>query len=467
MTSRTLRSHANPIRIVPFAVAMLTLLSCQRAYANRLLEFCDSADGYIASSHITSANATGWNDATIYAGDLIGFRYHIVVAIKDTLKFRNLFDHCDLDSAKLSLKVTAKSGSPGSLNFHFIKRDSTGMGVYPAYDDSRSYYCRTEWRARKGALSSVCPDSILWDIAGATGAGDYHAAPFAVLANPQTGTRYDVDVTPWVAGVTGGTDSVSNGILLLCANENGSGTDYLGVRNIWPFSTGDDRLILKVWISNWDWVKVRLDADHVSDGWITASNPDTIFSDDGYLKVGTGASAPFPNDVAVIFPDDSSLFGLDAIPPGYTVDSARMWLYATGNFPAPLDSLAAGEMLPSAAYVTGRFPTWDSAASGADWTSDSWSVADVVRRDAEYINAVNAWYSWSVGTMIQRWLDSASTRHGLALWETGSLSNRASAWIDRTGDGYGSQAGSLLVWITPPPPRTARRAWIDDPSALK
>lgn len=453
-------------RTLALAFVLAALVSAP-ARANRLLEFCDSTDSYLAAAHVSSSNTTGWNDGTIYAGDLAGTRYHVLIAINDTLKFQQLFSHCTLDSAKLSFKIVSKSGTPGALDFHFIKRDSTGMGIYPAYDDSRSHHCRSEWRYRKGALPYACPDSILWQTPGATGNGDYNPVPFASVADPQLGTRCDVDITSWIAGIISATDSISNGILVLTSNENGSGTDFVGFRSIWPFFTGDDRMILKLWISNWDWIKVRLDLNRASDGWITAANSDTIYSGDGYIKVGTGAFPGIPNDVAVIFPDDSALFGNDAIPDGSAVDSARLYLFADDTFPAPVDFISAGEILPPASFTLGQFPTWDSVAPGTDWSSGSWSPADVVERDRDYVNYSNAWYHWAVGEMIQRWLDSASTRHGLALWETGPFSNRATAWIDRTGVGYGSRAGSLLVWFTPPQPRTSRRAWIDNPAPLK
>lgn len=447
------------------AIAVLSVASA--AHGNRMLDYCDSTDNFLAAAYVSSSNNTGWNDGTIYAGDLLGTRYHILIAIKDTLKLRALFGHCTLDSAKLSLMIVANTGSPGALYFHFIKRDSTGVGIYPAYDDSRSHYCRSEWRARKGALSYACPDSILWETPGATGPSDYNPAPFTSIPSPQVGTRYDIDITPWIAGILDGTDSVSNGLLAMVANEDGSGTDYIGLRSIWPFFTGDDRMILKLWVSDWDWIKVRLDSNRVNDGWITADNPDTIYSDDGYIKVGTGAVPGDPAHVAVIFPDDSALFGDDAIPNGSVVDSARLYLYSDSIFPIANDFIWAGDILPPATFVSGQFPAWDSAAPGVDWTSESWTPDDVAGRDRDYFEVANTWFHWAVGEMIQRWLDSALTRHGLALWEIGPFDNRSTAFIDRTDVGYGSRAGSLLVWFTPPQVRTPRRAWIDTPESLK
>jgi len=453
----------NHIRTLSLA-ACLVLLIASEAHSNRLLEYCDSTDNFLAAAYVSSSNTTGWNDGTLYTGDLLSTRYHIFIAIHDTLKFQNLFEHCTLDSAKLSLVVVGKTGSPGALNFHFIKRDSTGAGIYPAYDDSRSHYCRSEWRSRRGALSYACPDSILWETPGATGTNDYNPVPFASIPDPQPGTRYDVDITPWIAGIIDETDTVSNGILVVIANEDGSGTDYIGFRSIWPFYTGDDRMILKLWVSNWDWIKVRLDSNRVEDGWFTIDNPDTIFTDNGYIKVGTGTIPGDPAHVGVIFPDDSTLFGDDAIPEGSAVDSARLYLYADQ---VSNDFIQAGEILPAATFVNGQFPTWDTVAPGIDWSSGSWTPDDVVERGSDYVNIPDAWYDWPVGEMIQRWLDSTATRHGLALWESGPFSNKATTFIDRTELGYGSRAGSLLVWFTPPQPHTTRRAWIDTPESLK
>jgi hypothetical protein len=225
------------------------ILSVVPALASELREYYDSTQNIIAATYISSENATGWNDPTIYTGDLIGRRYHILFAIKDTLTFQFIFADSVLDSAKLSMHIAARAGSPGDLDFHFIRRDSTGVGVYPAYDDSRSHYCRSEWFNRKGALSYACPDSIPWETPGATGPSDYNPTPFVSLVQPQPANRYDVDITPWIAGVIDGTDSVSNGVLMKTSEENGSGTDYIGIRHIWPFTSGDDKLILKVWIS--------------------------------------------------------------------------------------------------------------------------------------------------------------------------------------------------------------------------
>jgi hypothetical protein len=236
-------------RLILIATIAASVLGAVSASASELREFYDSTQNIVAGTHISSANTTGWNDPTIYTGDLIDRRYHILVAIKDTLAFQSIFVDSLLDSAKLSMHIAARLGSPDDIDFHFIRRDSTGAGVYPAYDDSRSHYCRSEWYNRKGALSSACPDSIGWETPGATGPGDFNPVPFATLTQPQVGNRYDVDVTPWIAGLIGGTDSVSNGILMKTSEENGDGTDFIGIRHIWPFTSGDDKLILKVWIS--------------------------------------------------------------------------------------------------------------------------------------------------------------------------------------------------------------------------
>jgi hypothetical protein len=454
---------------LPITLVLLLSISTP-TLASRLLVLNDSTDNYLAAGHVASNNSTGWNDPVIYAGDLFSTRYHIFVAIRDTLKFKALFNHCRLDSAKLSVLITDLTGAPGNLNLHFIKRHSNGQGLYGAYDDSWSYYCRSSWRNRKGATSSSCPDSIRWQTPGATGAGDYNPVPFATIVAPVIETHYDVDVTAWIAGVAAGTDSVSNGIMLLASAEDGTSIDYIGISNIWPFYNASEALALKIWVSNWDWVKVSLDSTRVDDGWITSDDPDTICSASAYLKVGTGAAAPLQKCVAVIFPDDSALFGLDAIAAGHTIDSARLWFYIKNTFTAPSDTIAVGEILPPAAFSPGRFPSWDSAAPGVDWSAGRWTTADVVRRQSQFVNSVNAWYSWSgsgIAQMIQRWLDSATTRHGLALWDLGPNMNRSSAWVDRSSIGYGAQAGSLLVWITPPPPRAPRRAWIDDPEPVK
>ena len=449
---------------------ILSLSISAPASASRLLVLNDSTDNYIAAGQVASNNTTGWNDPAIYAGDIFGVRSHIFVAIKDTLKFKALFSHCRLDSAKLSFLVTEMEGDPGNLNLHFIKRHTNGRGLYAAYDDSWTYYCRSSWRNRKGATSYSCPDSIGWQTPGATGAADYNSVPFATLVAPVTQTRYDLDVTAWIAGVMTGTDTVSNGIMLLASGENGAGVDYIGISNIWPFFNAPEPMALKIWVSNWDWVKVRLDSTRVHDGWITTDDPDTLFSYSTYLKVGTGAGAPLQKHVAVIYPHDSTLFGSNAIVPGSTIDSARLWLYIKSTFTAPNDTIAVGEMLTPAAFTSGRFPSWDSAAPGVDWSSGRWSSTDVTRRQSRFVNSVNTWHSWSgagLAQMIQRWLDSASTRHGIALWDLGPNTSKSSAWADRSTMGYGSQAGSLLVWITPPAPRAPRRAWIDDPEPLK
>ena len=440
------------------------------ALAGRLIPLNDSTDNYIAAGHVASNNSTGWNDPTIYAGDLFGTRFHVLVAIKDTSKFKSIFSHCTLDSAKLALTITDQEGAPGNLNLHFIKRHSSGRGVYPAYDDSWSYYCRSSWRNRKGATASSCPDSIPWQTPGGTGANDYNPVPLATIVAPVTGTRYDVNVTPWVAGLIAGTDTVSNGIMLLASGENGAGADYIGICNVWPFYNAPNPLTLKIWVSNWDWVKVRLDSTRVDDGWITSDDPDTILSQNNYLKVGTGSAAPLQKHVGVVFPDDSTLFGPDAIGAGSTVDSARLWFYIKNTFAAPNDTIAVGEILLPAFFSAGRFPSWDSTAPGIDWSAGRWSTADVLRRQSRVVSSVSAWYSWSgpgLAQMIQRWLDSASTRHGLALWDLGPNTDKSAAWADRSSIGYGAQAGSLLVWITPPPPRAPRRAWIDDPEPVK
>ncbi|MBI5869025.1 MAG: hypothetical protein HZB43_12195 [candidate division Zixibacteria bacterium] len=430
----------------------------------------DSTDNLIAAGQISSNNSTAWNDPTIYCGDIFGVRGHILVTIKDTLKFKSMFNHCRLDSARLSIVFTGISGGPGSLNCHFIKRHANGRGVYGAYDDSWSYYCRSSWRNRKGATVYSCPDSIMWQTPGATGAADYNAVPFATIASPVPSTRYHIDVTPWIAGVVAGTDSVSNGIMLLASNEDGSDADFFAIANIWPFYNSAKAMALEIWISNWDWVKVRLDSNRVRDGWITADDPDTLISSTSYLNVGTGAASPLQKLVGMIFPQDSALFGPDAIPAGSTIDSARLWLYLKNTFTAPNDTIAAGELLTEAAFAPGHFPSWDSAAPGVDWSAGNWSASDIIRRQSRYVNSVNAWYSWSgsgLAQMLQRWLDSASTRHGLAIWDLGPNANKSSAWADRTAMTYGAQAGSLLVWITPPPIRPPRRAWLDNPDPLK
>ncbi len=238
--------------------ATLTIILCQlcvlhvgltdRAHAE-LLEFDDAADSMIAATHVSSANATGWNDPTLYVGDVLNYRYHIFVAVKDTSQLKSLLDGYVLDSAALSVVISGMIGTPGSLDIHFIRRDSTGTGMYPAYDDSRSYHCRSEWYGRKIALPYACPDSILWETPGATGPTDYHPVPFAGVLSPSAGQRTNIDVTPWIAGIVAGVDSVSNGIMLLVSNEDGSGSDYLTVRHIHPFYADEDRMILKMWRS--------------------------------------------------------------------------------------------------------------------------------------------------------------------------------------------------------------------------
>lgn len=451
-------------------LGLLAISLAQPASAGRLIVFNDSTENYIAAGQVSSNNSTGWNDPTIYAGDIYGIRSHIFIAIKDTAKFKAIFTHCRFDSARLSLVITDMAGGPGDLNFHFIKRHSNGRGIWAAYDDSWSYYCRSSWRNRKGGTVYSCPDSISWQTPGATGATDYNSVPFATIASPVAQTRYNIDVTPWIAGVIAGTDSVSNGIMLLASAENGAGADYFGIGNIWPFYNSPNSMSLKVWISNWDWVKVRLDSTRVQDGWILIDEPDTIMSGSGYLKTGTGAATPLQRQVGVIFPHDSALFGAGAIPNGSTIDSAKLWLYLKNTFPVPNDTIAIGEMLSPAAFTQGHFPSWDSAAPGVDWISGQWSMADVVRRNSRYVSSVNAWYSWSgdgLKQMIQRWLDSSTTRHGLALWDLGPNTNKSSAWVNRSSVGYGAQAGSLLVWISPPLVRQSRRAWIDEPEPLK
>lgn len=452
------------------AVGILVCCTPAAASANRLLQFYDSTYNILAAGHITSGNQTGWNDPTFYTGTISTWTYRILVAIKDTLKLQGYFNHCTLDSAKLSVTVGTLSGAPGNLNAHFIRRDSTGMGVYGAYDDAVTpFYCRSKWFVRKGADNANCPDSIHWQTAGASGANDYNSVAFATVTAPAAGNTYQMDVTPWIRGIINHTDTVSSGIILRASAEAGG---YIGIRNIKPFWGTDDihMLNLKIWISNWDWVHVRLDSTKTDDGWIGTVSPDTIFSDSAYLKTGTGASAPLSQFVGVIYPDDSALFGNDAIPAGYHIDSAKFYAYNTNKWTAPNDTIVVGEILPAAAFTKGKFPTWDSAASGVDWVGGTWSPSEVARRASKFVNSVNAWYTWSdagLATMIQRWSDSSSTRHGLALWDVGPNTNQAAAWQDRTAIAYGSKACSLLVWIRPPTLRRARRAWIDDPSSLK
>ncbi|MBD3298984.1 MAG: hypothetical protein GF341_10035 [candidate division Zixibacteria bacterium] len=234
--------------ILLMGLCVLPVISSSRAQAE-LLEFDDVADSMIAATHVSSANATGWNDPTLYVGDVFNYRYHILVAVNDTSHLQSLVDGYALDSAALSVVIGSTSGSPGALDCHVIRRDSTGTGIYPAYDDRRSYHCRSEWYGRKAALPFACPDSILWEIPGATGPTDYHPVPFVSVASPIAGQRYDIDVTPWIAGIVAGVDSVSNGIILLASTEDGSGSDYLTVGHIYPFKSYDDRMILKVWRS--------------------------------------------------------------------------------------------------------------------------------------------------------------------------------------------------------------------------
>lgn len=438
------------------------------AEASRLLQFHDSTDNVLAAGQIMSGNQTGWNDPTIYTGKIATKTYRILVAIKDTLKLQRFFDHCTLDSAKLSVYVSTQSGTPGDLNAYFIRRDSAGMGVYGAYDDIWSVYCRSSWRNRKGANVTACPDSIMWQTPGAEGANDYNSAPFAIVTAPAAANIYQLDVTAWIRGIVNHTDTISNGIILRAATES---SGYIGIYNIWPFQSDNTRMLdLKIWVSNWDWVHVRLDSNRVDDGWIGTVNPDTIFSDSAYLKTGTGAGAPLSKFVSVIVPDDSALFGDNAIPAGSHVDSVKFYGYATNQWAAPNDTIAVGEILPPAAFTRGEFPSWDSAAAGVDWAGGTWSISDVARRASRFVNSVNTWYTWSdagLAAMIQRWSDSSSTRHGLAIWDVGSNTNKASAWADRTAIGFNTKACSLLVWIRPPPLRRARRAWIDDPSPLK
>jgi hypothetical protein len=241
MTRRT-------IECITIAAAVLAFGAAANAHAE-LLEYDDSTSNMIAASHVASSNATGWNDPTLYTGDILGLRYHIFVVIKDTVQLKSLFDEHQLDSAALSVVIGGVTGSPGALNLHGIRRDSTGVGIYPAYDDSRTYYCRSEWRGRKSAHPDACPDSILWETPGATGTTDYNPVPFAGLESPQAGQRHDINITSWIAGIIEGADTVSNGIMLLAANEDGSGSDYITIRHIHPFFAGDDRMILKIWRS--------------------------------------------------------------------------------------------------------------------------------------------------------------------------------------------------------------------------
>ncbi|GAB4328007.1 MAG: hypothetical protein Kow0074_23700 [Candidatus Zixiibacteriota bacterium] len=214
-----------------------------------LLEFDDVADSMLALTHVSSAGATGWDDPSVYTGDIFNLRYHIFVAIKDTLGLRDSLDGYVLDSAALSVVIGSLVGTPGALNVHMIRRDSTGTGIYPAYDDSRSSYCRSEWVGRKIAFPYACPDSILWQTPGATGPSDYDPTPFASRSGLAVGQRYDLDITLWIEGIVNGVDSVSNGIMLLAGNEDGGGTDYIGIRHIHPFYAGAERTILRIWRS--------------------------------------------------------------------------------------------------------------------------------------------------------------------------------------------------------------------------
>lgn len=235
-------------RITVATVVCCVLLGILPARAE-LIEYDDAADSLLAATLIGSNDATGWNDPTIHTGDLFIYRYHILIAIKDTSTIQSLFSEYTLDSAHLSLVTSAVFGAPGDLTLHYIYRDSTGVGVYPAFDDSRSFYCRSQWYERKGALPEGCPDPIDWETPGATGATDYDSIPFATVTSPTAGQRYDIDVTQWIAGIVAGDPSRSNGIMLLASGEDGSGADYISIHNIHPFYTGNDQLILRIWRS--------------------------------------------------------------------------------------------------------------------------------------------------------------------------------------------------------------------------
>ncbi|MEW5875315.1 MAG: hypothetical protein AB1752_09060 [Candidatus Zixiibacteriota bacterium] len=233
-------------------LAAIELTACAAKPENtaaELLTLDDSTQNQIACGHVNSSNATGWDDGTIFVGDVGGARYHLFVAIRDTAAFLAQFDGYQVDSAFLSIVIASKFGAPGNLNLHFVRRDSTGQGVYPAYNDNLVSYCRSTWVKRKGADPSVCPDSILWQTAGALGALDSDPNPFVVLTAPAAATRHEINVTGWVAGMIGHADSVSNGILLRTSTSNGVGSDFMSIRNIHPFFAGDDRLILKIWYS--------------------------------------------------------------------------------------------------------------------------------------------------------------------------------------------------------------------------
>lgn len=454
-----------PIRLI---TVLAVLLLPATVHAGRLLIFDDSTHNELAAGHISSGDATGWDDATLFVGDVASTRYHLLIAIKDTAKFQSYFEHCTLDSAKLSLHVLNTFGAPGNLNLHMIRRDSTGTGVYPAYDDSRFVYCRTLWHNRKGAYPLVCPDSIPWQTSGALGPQDSDSIPFATLTSPAAGMRHDIDVTAWIDGLIRGVDSVSNGIMLRASASDGAGSDFISIRSIRPFFTGDQRLMLKVWVSDYDWVTVRLDSNRVHDLWITDTLPGSHVTGGGYIKSGTGNGSPLQSEVAIIFPHDSTLHGPDAIPERSTIDSARLWLYLTNTFTAPNDTIAVGEIIPATEFVWGRLPSWDSASESLTWTDGSWSTDDAARRDARFVNAVNAWYSWSIGAAIQRWVDSGQTRNGLVLWDAGPNTGADAGWADRTQMAYNAKAGSLKVWFTPPVLPTLRRpAWLDSPSPLK
>ena len=235
--------------IIRTTVLILCVVSIAMAVRAEMLEYDDAADSVVAATLIGSNDATGWNDGTIHTGDLFGYRYHILIAIKGTTTVAALFSDYTLDSAQLSLVVSAVSGTPGDLELHYIRRDSTGVGVYPAFDDSRSYYCRSQWYERKGALPFACPSPVYWESPGATGSSDYDSIPFATVTSPTAGQRYNVDVTAWIDGIINGDLDRSNGIILLSSAEDGTGTDYISIRNIHPFFAGDDRLILRIWRS--------------------------------------------------------------------------------------------------------------------------------------------------------------------------------------------------------------------------
>jgi hypothetical protein len=243
------RAHWSRQNLAAIRLALALCLSFSAlAHASDLLIFDDSTQGILACGHIASGGTTGWDDGTVYLGDIAGTRFHLLVVIRDTATLQSYFAAAALDSAKLALTLVSKFGAPGDLDLYYIHRDSTGQGVYPAYNDNLLSYCRSTWIKRKGADPSVCPDSILWQTPGALGPIDRDTIPFASLPSPSAaGTAYEIDVTSWTEGVINRIDSRSNGIMLLASAGDGAGSDFISIRNIHPFYSGDSRLQLKVW----------------------------------------------------------------------------------------------------------------------------------------------------------------------------------------------------------------------------